>query len=175
MKYSKVSQQKGFTLVETLIYVAIIGVVITTFIQFILAVSSARNKVYSVQEVQSNIRTSADILGQYIRSATGVVTSTSVFGIHPSKIVLQMPTPLNDPTIITIDNGALVMKNGGNPTSTITSNRVDVTDFTVDHVSDVFGGNKDNFKIDLTIDYVYQDSKGFTYQDTIHTAISTRQ
>ena len=48
------SKDNGFTLVELLIYMAVIGGVSMTFILYSLAVAQSRAKTYVAQEVQAN-------------------------------------------------------------------------------------------------------------------------
>ena len=62
----------GFTLIETLLYVAIIGMVVGAFITFILVISGLRNKFYVINEVRSNKRTMQDIFQHYLRNAKSV-------------------------------------------------------------------------------------------------------
>lgn len=59
-------------MVETIIYIAIIGMVIGAFITFILVLSGMRNKFYAIGEVRANKRAMGEIFDFYIRNAKGV-------------------------------------------------------------------------------------------------------
>ena len=99
----------GFTLVETIIYIAILGMVASSFIFFSLSVSGSRNKTYVVQEVQANARTAFEMISQKIRAAEGVNTASSMFGIDPGRLSLIMASSSLNPTIIDLsrDDGVL--------------------------------------------------------------------
>jgi hypothetical protein len=64
---------KGFTLLETVIYTAIISLVIAAFITFILVISGLRNKFYAIEEIRANERAMQEIFYHYLRNAREVI------------------------------------------------------------------------------------------------------
>ena len=72
MKNKTKMKQNGFTLVETLIYLGIIGAVMTSFLYFSVSIFDYRNKSYAVQEVQANGRMALNLISQKIRSAKDI-------------------------------------------------------------------------------------------------------
>ncbi len=84
MKRKKsIKKNKGFTLVELIIYIAIISIVVVGFITFTLSIINSRNKNYVVQEVQANTRTAFKLISQEILLAEGVNIGSSVFDSDP--------------------------------------------------------------------------------------------
>lgn len=69
-----VNNKKGFTLVETVIYVGIIGMAIGAFVSFVLMISGLRNKFHVIEEVQANERAMQEIFRHYVRSAKAVIS-----------------------------------------------------------------------------------------------------
>lgn len=142
----KFVKQKGFTLLETLIYIAILSVVIFSIVGYSLSLSGARNKNYSVQNVQANSRTALSIIGQKIRASSSVITPT--YGTSSNQLVLDMPGA--SPNIIfSVSNGRLVMSEVGNPDVFITDNRIIVSNFVFTNMA--ASGEKDNINIQATI------------------------
>ena len=81
--------QKGLTLIETLLYVAIMGMMIQGFVIFTLSISGTNSKAYVVQEVQANTRMALDVISQKIRAADDIITPSD--GNATSTLVLDMP------------------------------------------------------------------------------------
>ena len=73
-KYKLNKNTKAFTLVETIIYIALLSVILIGFISFIMSISSAKEKSYVVQEVNANGRMVLNILTQKIKSAKSIKT-----------------------------------------------------------------------------------------------------
>ncbi len=99
----------GFTLIETIIYIAILGMIAIAFVLFSVSVSGSRNKTYVVQEVQANTRMALEMISQKIRSADGINFNSSTFGINPGRLSLSMTKSSLNPTIIDLSgaDGAL--------------------------------------------------------------------
>ncbi|MFZ2190425.1 MAG: GIY-YIG nuclease family protein [Candidatus Magasanikiibacteriota bacterium] len=165
----------GFTLVETIIYVAIIGGIIATFISFSLNISNARNKTYVQEETQANARVVLNIITQKIQSASGVNTSASVFGVDPGVLSLAMSSSTLNPTIINLsaDNGRLQIKEGDNATTTITTAQVQVNNLVFNNFS--ASSTRENIGVDLNVSFVSSTDINFQSSQTLHTAVSVRE
>lgn len=164
----------GFTLVETLIYIAIVGLVIGALVQFSLTISQSRNKTFITQEVQSNVQQLIQEISYAVQSAAKVNTTTSVFALHPGVLSLQMSNPLENPTIITVDqnSGALVIKKGELPTSTLTTNQVIVQSLEFMYMQ---AGESDSVHVQATVASKNNDSQDVSYEQSIQTSITTRR
>lgn len=169
--------RKGFTLIELIIYLAIISGAIVSFTYFIMSVSNSRTKSYVAQEVHANGRTALEIISQRIRAANGVVSVT------PTVLTLDFSTadPPNHPTVIDRDasNNLRITEDsdatsGGPFVSAITSNEVSVTSLLfTDRTS---AGTRENIRIDLTIAYDNPSATAaFGYTKSFTTAVSVRQ
>lgn len=160
----------GFTLIEMIIYIAIIGIVISGFVSYSLSVSGARNKNYSVVTVQANGRTALEIFRQKIHQAETVVIPS--YGATSTLLLLDMPGA-NPNIIFSMLNGTLLMKEGSLATTTITEDNVLVSNLIFTNLA---GNNeRENIKIDLTVDYSMPvPDVRFDYSKSYRTAISTR-
>ena len=172
---SAICDYKGFTLIETIIYVAIIGGIIATFISFSLNVSSARNKSYAQQETQANARVALNVITQKIQSASGVNLGSSVFNSDPGVLSLIMSSSTLNPTIISLsaDDGSLLLKEGNNATTTITTALVQVLNLLFSNQS--ASSTKDNIGVDITVSFVSSTDVILRYTQALHTSVSTRE
>ena len=166
----------GFTLIETLIYIAIIGGVVATFVNFSLTISDSRNKTYVVQEVQANARTALDLITQNIQSANGINTSISIFGSDPGLLSLSMTSSTLNPTVIGLseDDGILEMKQGTSASTTITSDELNITNLIFTNLT--ASSTRENVRIEIMIGF---DNPGgdieFDYSQSLQTGVSLRQ
>jgi type II secretory pathway pseudopilin PulG len=165
----------GFTLIETLIYIAIIGIIITSFVEFSISVSNSRGKAYVASEVQSNLRISMDLIRQRIREATDVITNSSTFGSNPGFLTLTMASSTLNPTTIGLsaDNGILGIKEGNNATTTITSNEVFVTNLIFTNLT--ASTTRENIRIQMTIEYDDEGDVYYEFGQSAQSAVSLRQ
>ena len=166
----------GFTLVETVLYIAIFSGMVTALVSFALSITESRNKTYVVQEVQANMRVAHDIVSQRIRSASAVNASSSVFGTDPGVLSLAMASSSLNPTIITLsaDDGVLQIKEGNSVTTTITSSDVQVHNLVFHYMTDA--SLRKNLRMFLTVRFNNPgDDPVFNHSQTVTTSISVRQ
>ena len=125
--------KKGFTLVETIIFIGIISIVLVAFVRFVLSISTAREKNFVVAEVQDQARHAMDVLGQRIRLADSILTASSTFDVDPSVLALTMTSSTINPTVfqLTADNGILQITEGSGSAVSITGDNLRVTRFLV--------------------------------------------
>jgi len=170
------SSQRGFTFVEIIIYLAIVGMVVTSLVTFALSISGQQNKNYVVQEVQANARTALDIMSQRIKSASDVNIASSVFGANPGILSLAMADVGKNPTIINLTgaNGTLQIKEGIASPVALTSNKVKVTNLVFTNRG--HQGKRRIIGIDLTVAYNSDNSDVyFNYSETVRTAVTLRK
>lgn len=161
---------KGFTLIEVLIYITIIGIVVSGFIVFALSINSSRAKTYVVQEVQANARVALDLISQKIRLADDVVIPTE--GNSGSSLEIDMPGP--DPNLtFSVTGGVLGIAEGvGDPTP-ITSDEVDVSNLNFTNLAE--SGERDNIRVEITVEYRNPESVEYEYSQSLQTAVSLRK
>jgi len=167
---------KGFTLIETLIYLAIVALAVTSFLVFSIGIANSRTKNYVSQEVQGNSRTGLDLITQRIRAATGLNTASSTFGADPGVLSLVMADNAKNPTIIDLsaDDGVLQIAEGVGSTVPITSDEVKVTNLVFGDLS--ASSTRENIRIEITVEYNNNSNDvEFTYTQSLQTAVSIRQ
>jgi Tfp pilus assembly protein PilW len=167
--------RQGFTLIETLIYLSVVGGIIATFVSFSFVVQDARTKTLVISEVQANGRFALDVISQRIRAATGVNTGSSTFDSDPGTLSLAMAESSVNPTVFNLsaDNGTLQITEGVGSAVELTSDDAQVTNLTFTNLTD---GDREHIRVQMTIGYTNTSgSKPFTYTQDIQTSVSVRQ
>jgi type II secretory pathway pseudopilin PulG len=153
-------KNKGFTLIEIILYVALVAVFITSAILFTFNIIYGKEKAYNQQVVDQSARILMDKIAYQIRSAKQVQNMT------PDSITL---VDVDGNTISIALNGTVVeiTTNGLGPYS-LTSNQVKVDSFTLTDLSGA-SANTNNVNVDLGISQSKITASG---QLTASTALS---
>ena len=124
--------EKGFTLIEILVYAAITAIVTSVIVLFLVSSLNAYNKSQALQNTLNNTNDSLKFIIDEIRYAGSVYTLTSVFNSDNGQLSLE--TLQNAPsgensgfTDFYLDNGRIYRKREGYAAMPITSERVFIT------------------------------------------------
>lgn len=131
--------ERGATLLEFLIYIAIVGVVVSSALLFAIEFVASASKASAMSEVSRNARFASARIAAEIRGATAVNAGASVFDIHPGTLSLATASGPTNPTVFTVTDGVLTVQQGVGAVLPLTSSKVEITDFTVENLSN---GNK---------------------------------
>lgn len=115
--------KQSFTLIELLLYVAIVGFVLTSLVQFSLNVINGGTKSATQQEVYSNARFISERIKYEIRSAIGINQVT------PTQISLITETPTTNPTVISYLSGNITIKQGVSAVKNLNSTNTTIPTF----------------------------------------------
>lgn len=96
--------QAGYTLIELLLYVAIVGSLLTSITFFFGMIAEARVKNQTVSEVDEQGTAVMDYVTQTIRNATSITAPT--VGLTGSSLTLAVPTGGLSPTIFSLSGTA---------------------------------------------------------------------
>ncbi|PIS04602.1 MAG: hypothetical protein COT81_05660 [Candidatus Buchananbacteria bacterium CG10_big_fil_rev_8_21_14_0_10_42_9] len=113
----------GFTMIEMIIYIGIVGMFLTAISLMALEVSSGQAKTLVTQEVQQNLRLANQLLIQDIQAAADI-TSPTVGG---SGNTLILDNGALDAITYTINGNVLTRQIGGNPPVEVTTDNVVTT------------------------------------------------
>jgi len=160
---------KGVSLVETLIYVAILSLIVAGLFSFSLTIAANRNKVYAAQEVQSNIRSIVTAINADMRSADAVIAPTA--GNSQTSLVLDMGTN-PDITYDVVDEVLYRTIGVGDPTAVNTS-RVLVQGINFTNLAE--SGERDSIELFVTVTYISNDSTDFNYGRALQTTFNTKK
>lgn len=134
--------KKGFTLLETVVYIALLTIVTTFLTSFILDLSRSYNKARLKADAASQVRRVLEIMTNEIKTAKSVYTPTSYFGTGDSKRQLSLETLYNLPagensTFVDfyLDSQKIYQKRESQAEESITSDRVKITNLTFDLIN----------------------------------------
>lgn len=141
--------KKGFTLVELMIYMALISILAVVFVSFAFDVIGTSEKGRLRQELQQNARFAMDRMTQEIRASASVNTGASTFGVHPGVLSLGTNDGATNPTIFDVDAGVLRVKLGAASAAALTDSKFAVTNLAFENLS--VSGRTSNIRINLTL------------------------
>src|SRR5216683_810448 len=120
----KIISQKGFTFVETILYVSIVSIILTALIPFAWDIIETGSQSAVQQEVSSNARYISEEIKYQIRNASGINSVTS------SSISLSETISAINPTVITWTAPNITIKQGAGSTIQLNSNDTNISSFT---------------------------------------------
>lgn len=174
-KTNNINGLAGFSLIETIIYIAIITIFASSLTSFSILVSDARNKAYVVGEVQSNARIAMSTISKHVRGALDINTVSSTFNTDPGVLSIMSSSSSTDPTIfsLTADDGVLQIQQGAGAQLSVTSDEVRITNLVF---TDLTGSStQPNVGIELTVEFVSRESILYQYDFSLQTSISSRK
>jgi len=155
--------QNGYTLLELLIYVAIIGVLLTGVTVFFGVVADARLKNQAVAEVNDQAMAAMDYITQTIRNATSITAPTAT--TSGASLTLVVPTGSLSPTVFSLSGSTLQVKEGAAAAVPLTSNDVQVSNLTFTNLTR--SGTSGNVQVTFTINRTNPNAHNeFDYQKT---------
>jgi len=162
---------RGFTLIETLVYIALIVMIVTSVVGYSLSLGESRAKNYVVQNVQANSRTVLSVLSEKIRMSASVSTPTA--GASSNQLILTMPNSAPN-VIFSLSGGRIVMSVVGSPDVYLTDSRTTVSDLIFTNNS--LAGQRGSVSIAAAVSYNgAAGDTGYTYSQQLRTAVTRRQ
>ena len=150
---------KGFTLMETLIYISVLIIITTVLTIFITWTIRANAKIKVEQETLDNARRATEIMTYEIKEAKSVYTPTSILDQNPGQLSLETThsLPLDEKATfldIYLCGKQICLKRENTQPSAITSDRTSVDKLTF---SRVLSNTTEVVQINFTLHY---DSPG---------------
>lgn len=147
---------KSFTLIETLVYVAILAIIISAVSSYFLWAIHSNAKTKAMRETLDNARRAMEIITYEIKESESIYVPTSVFGSHPGQISLETRKYLPEGEVITyIDfflcGDRICFKKESQNAITLTSDRVKVSKLEFNQIAT--NSLIPSVQIDLKVDY----------------------
>lgn len=126
---TKKDASAGYTLLELLLYIGIIGALLTSVTMFFGAVVDARVKNQSISEVDQQGELIMSLITQTIRNADSITSPAA--GASDDSLTITVPTGVLSPTIFDLAGATVLGYNtDGTTTDTSNSNVINATSFT---------------------------------------------
>lgn len=123
----------GFTLVELLLYIAIVAGLLLAVATVTINMLRGGARLASIEALSQNARTGLSRIELAVGNATAVTTPT--FQTTSTILVLQTGVTSTNPTVIGARNGALELKEGTSASTTIMASTVRVTELLFQNLS----------------------------------------
>lgn len=151
LKCSNAKMKRGFTLIEVLVYIAVLAIVIVAVSSFLIWATHSNTKVKAMRETLDNARRAMEIMSYEIREAKSIYTSTTT----SNQLSLETTHYLPEGETLTYidfylcDNRLCLKEESQNPIA-LTSDRVEVSNLVF---SQIITGTAPSVQIDLRIEY----------------------
>lgn len=160
----------GFSLLELLIYMAILSGLIIISSNMFISLSKGQGQTQAKSEVDSSVRFASELLRQDIKNASSI--STPTIGTPSSSMTLVR----NGVTIIyDVSGGVLRRKEGISSPENITGSNITVSSpsFTrIENTNLVFSSNNKNTVISISMVFGYNSSSpDWSYSTMLRTAV----
>ncbi|HSX16947.1 MAG TPA: type II secretion system protein [Patescibacteria group bacterium] len=128
MRFSpSTTQQAGYTLIELLLYVAIIGTLLTAVVFFFSTTTDARVKNQTILEVNDQGTALMDSITQVVHNATSITAPST--GTSAPSLTLVVPTGTLSPTVFSLSGTTLGYSTMGTTTDSSDSGSINATKF----------------------------------------------
>lgn len=160
---SRHMKEKGYTLLELLLYMVIVSVLLASVTAFFGATADARFKNQTISEINDQGQSIMDYMTQTIRNATSITTPAAA--ASGASLTLVVPTGSLSPTVFSLSGTTLQVKEGAAAAIALTNNDVRITSLTFTNLTR--SGTSGNVQISFTLSYVNPNSHNeFDYQKT---------
>jgi len=164
--------QKGYTLIELLLYVSLVGVLLTGASTFFGVMAEARVKNQSVAEVNQQGMLAMERITQVIRGASSITSPAA--GSSATSLTLVVPTGSLSPTVIDLASSTtLQIKEGTAAAVPLHNSKVQITSINLRNVT--IGGTPGAVQVSFTMARVNATGRNdLSYQKTFTTTAALR-
>lgn len=129
----RIHLQKGLTLIETLIYVAIFSIFVTGLVNFSSSLSATRLHAQGVLEVNDQGSQALKLITQTLRNGSSVNSPT--IGNSGASLSVVTNTGATSPTVFSLSGGVLYITEGSGSPVALTNSKVVVSNLTFSNFS----------------------------------------
>ena len=147
---------RGFSLIEMLVYVAIIAIMTISIVGILLALSDVYSRLAVVSRANSSGAAALDRIVREIRGAESIDIVTSQFATSSGVLVLNTRTSGGSPTTVSFfvdENGILQVEEGGAAAGRLTVAGVSVPELRFTRIS---GARSEMVVAELTLYVAYR-------------------
>ena len=174
-KINRIKQNKairqGFTLVELVIYMTILGSMITVLTSFVVLTYESKIKSQVVAEVEQSGSQVMDIILQTTRNAT--LINTPLAQASGSSLSINTISGITTPTVFDLNNSKIRIKEGTGVATNLVGNRLLVNSLSFSNLTEA--GASGTIRVQFTL--TYNNSSGmkeYDYSKTFYGTASLR-
>lgn len=143
--------KNAFTLLETLLYFALVGIIMVSIATFLSAIIATESKNEAIFEVDQQAQFAIQRMVDTIRNAESI--NSPALGTNNSSISLQMAAAGNNPTILSANGTSIEITEGSSAAVPLTTDAVDVTGLTFYNATDAGSPEAEVVRIEFTLSY----------------------
>mgnify|MGYP001611947526 CR=1 FL=1 len=147
--------KKGFTLLEIVVYVALVGIISVFVTNSLIQIADTYNRVRAEREVVSNARLMQETINSSIREAQEIYGPTSRFYNNAGQLSLIIPSPttVHSTSYVDfwIDNGLFLMKREGQTQLILSAPTIRVAKFNAEQI--IQGIGREAVRVTLQVDF----------------------
>ncbi len=164
-------RDSGFTLVELLLYVALLSIIVFSVGIFLNLLLQSRAKNQVIAEVEQQGVLAVQRIVQVARNST--LVNTPAVGTSGSTFSVNVPAGSLSPTVFTLSGGKITMQEGVGSAVDLTNSLVSVTSLTFSNVSR--SSTPGTVRIQFTISYINNSGRSeFDYSKIFDSDASLR-
>lgn len=159
----------GYTLIELLLYVGIVGTLLVAMSTFFATVAEARIKNQTISEVDQQGTAAMEYMSRTIRNATSITSPAA--GASAASLTLVVPTGALSPTVFSLSSSALRVQEAAGAPVTLTGGKVQVTALTFANLTR--SGTSGIVQISMTLSRINPSNlNAYDYQQTFVTSVA---
>lgn len=127
MEFDFRKNKNAFTLIELLLYVAVVSILVLTISSFLNIVMQAKEKRQTIAEVEQQGASIAYFISQNIKMASGI--TSPAMGVSNPTLILSSSDILRNPTIFKVVNNVMVINLSNGADIPLHNDKVSVSNF----------------------------------------------
>ena len=159
----------GFTVLEAVLYTAVVALLVGTMGVLLSTVSGARARAASILDVESQGAFAMEQLLETVRNAGSI--SAPTIGTTGTTATVAVDTAAYSPTSYSISSGTLFVTRGSGAAQALTNSHVTASDFSVRNLSR--SGTPGTLRVQFTLSTL-STSEPYYYQQTFYGTASLR-
>ena len=129
MILSSRQSQRGFSLVEMLVYIGILVFMLAIVIEVVLSIGGSDKIIRAHRNIDTSATLALDRIGREARGADSIVVASSVLGSNPGRLVLMTQNGSGTPRTVEfyVSGGQLILRENGVDTGALTASDATVS------------------------------------------------
>lgn len=160
----------GFTLVEVLLYIAIMSSILLAVSGFVATMLGANAKNNIIADVEQQANQVLSLIEEVGQGASAVTTPS----IGTSGSILTFTTPVSSPSVFTQTANVITISEGGGAAIALTNSRVSASGFSVSNLS--AAGTSGTVRVQFTLSYINNSGRNeYSYTKNYVTSVTIRR
>lgn len=170
MKYIKNTNKKAFTLVETLLYVVVLGICLGAMSGFIDMINAAKAKNRLVLSIERQGENISELISDNIKRSSGI--NSPIANSESNSLSLAFSDGSKNPTIFNLSGGVIYIKEGVSPAVPLSSPLLVAENLSFKNISRT--GTPGNIQASFSLRSLEQGRAEFSYKQNFSSSASRR-